>query len=789
MTDNQDEIKYLTEQLKLLIGKQGQFAKEINELKIKINRLNSPITEQVEEIKIFDSSDVREEIEINDLEETFQSKPNQPIIDLPKASPQPTEKQKRSAPKVKTDLEKFIGENLINKVGIAITIIGVGIGAKYSIDNDLISPLTRIILGYLMGLGLLGFGIKLKSKYENFSAVLVSGAMAIMYFMTFFAFSLYQLIPQTLSFALMVVFTVFTVIASIFYKNQIIALVGLIGAYAVPFLLGGPEGNVVVLFTYMSIINIGILFITFKKNWKAVYYVAFGLTWLIFLQWFVLGYKYGKDFGIALTFAYIFFGIFYIMFLSYKLIRLEEYKIEDIVLLLINSFIFYGVGYALISDHSSYGHLIGLFTLGNAIIHFVVSGVIYRQKLANKNLFYLISGLVLVFITITIPVQLDDNWVPLLWAGEAAILFWIGRTKNVRIYEIISYVVMLLAFTSLLSYWTWSYSNYYATPKDYSLPLLNINFLTSLFFITAFGYIVYENKTNKKNAAFRPNQAISKIISFVLPGILIFTIYSAFRLEISNYFNQLLSKSAINIIPEDGLGSRTYRNYSLKDFKNLWIINYSFLFFSLLSVFNFKVIKNKKLGLINIGLILVTLLFFITSGQWSLGGLRDDYLSKDLSTYFHRSSIYIWIRYVSFAFVGLGFYALHKYLRQYVKGDTTIIFELLLLVTVIWITSHELINWMDIAQSKQTYKLGLSILWGVISVLLICIGIWKQKKHLRVAAIVIFAITLIKLFFYDTTQLDTISKTILFVSLGILLLIISFLYNKYKHLISDESSS
>ena len=53
-------------------------------------------------------------------------------------------------------------------------------------------------------------------------------------------------------------------------------------------------------------------------------------------------------------------------------------------------------------------------------------------------------------------------------------------------------------------------------------------------------------------------------------------------------------------------------------------------------------------------------------------------------------------------------------------------------------------------------------------------------------AIVMFGLTLIKLFFYDISHLDTIAKTVVFVVLGILLLIISFLYNKYKHIISDE---
>jgi uncharacterized membrane protein len=63
-------------------------------------------------------------------------------------------------------MEKFIGENLISKIGVVITVIGVAIDAKYSIENNLISPLTRIILGYLSSVVLLCIGMKLKTNYD-----------------------------------------------------------------------------------------------------------------------------------------------------------------------------------------------------------------------------------------------------------------------------------------------------------------------------------------------------------------------------------------------------------------------------------------------------------------------------------------------------------------------------------------------------------------------------------------------------------------------------------------------
>ena len=69
---------------------------------------------------------------------------------------------------------------------------------------------------------------------------------------------------------------------------------------------------------------------------------------------------------------------------------------------------------------------------------------------------------------------------------------------------------------------------------------------------------------------------------------------------------------------------------------------------------------------------------------------------------------------------------------------------------------------------------------------LIVLGIIHKKLHLRIFAISLFAITLIKLFVYDIANLDTISKTVVFISLGVLLLIVSFLYTKYKNFIFDE---
>lgn len=791
MTNHQDQIDQLYFKIDILLIRQNDFSSEIEKLKLEIEALKASVSEQ--ETPTVQNLDNRS-IPISDSEIKEESKKVETQFqqdEIKFEAPKPILPPVTKARKMSFDLEKFIGENLINKIGIAITVIGVAIGAKYSIENELISPLTRIILGYVSGLALLGIGMKLKKKYENYSAVLVSGAMAIMYFITYSAYGFYDLIPQLMAFGLMLVFTAFTVVAAINYNRSIIAQIGLVGAYAVPFLLSEGSGKVATLFAYMAIINIGILIIAFKKYWKALYYSSFTMTWVIFVFWYLFEYQTEKHFGIALTFLFIFFGIFYLMFLAYKLIRKEKFEIQDIFLLLVNSFIVYGVGFLVLGNHTTGKDLVGVFTLCNALIHFMVSLLIYRQKLADRNLFFLVSGLVLVFITITIPVQLDGNWVTLLWAGEAALMFWIGRTKNVPVYEKLSYPLMILAFISIGHDWLTVYNDYNpGDPGTRITPIFNVNFLSSLLFIAAFGFINLWSRSTKYPSAIASLKGFSNIISFIIPAVFIFTTYYAFHLEIENYWNQLYEDSLLSINSGEEGFENIHRNYDLAHYRTIWILNYSLLFLSILAWLNFKKIKNQQLGAVNLGLLALCLFVFLMQGLFALSELRESYLEQSLSEYYQRGIFNLLIRYISFAFAALGLISCYQYIRQkFMKNNFRMPFDFLLHTSVLWIASSELINWMDIAESTQSYKLGLSILWGVYALLLIGLGIWKSKKHLRIGAIVLFGITLIKLFFYDISHLDTISKTIVLVSLGVLLLIISFLYNKYKHIISNEAET
>ena len=64
----------------------------------------------------------------------------------------------------------------------------------------------------------------------------------------------------------------------------------------------------------------------------------------------------------------------------------------------------------------------------------------------------------------------------------------------------------------------------------------------------------------------------------------------------------------------------------------------------------------------------------------------------------------------------------------------------------------------------------------------------RKEKIIRILSLILFAITIVKLFVYDISNITEGGKIVAFILLGILLLIISFMYQKVKKLVVDDSS-
>lgn len=757
MSDNfNDKIKELEDRLQQLVQQQNSLNLTLYNLSEEINRLRRLSFEEkkkaVTEEKIMQPVTVTEKpvfIPEQKIPETKTTVP--PQISKPKTPAVPAK-----------GFEEFIGGNIAAKAGILVTIVGIFIGAKYAIDKNLISPVVRIILGYIAGIGLCATALWLKKKYKNYSAVLLGGGLAVLYFITYIAYSYYQLLPQPAAFAIMLLVTACAVYGSLKYNEVVIAHIGLVGAYAIPFLLSNNSGQYHVLFTYMAIINTGILAISLLRYWKSLFYAGFGLTWLIYVAWILFSYNYNEHYTLAWVFLFIFFFQFYACFLLYKLIKKEQYLQSDVIILLFNSFIFYGLGYSLFPENVTKNISdAGLFTLLNAAIHIGVAYTIKKLELADKALQLMIFMLGLAFITITIPVQFDGNWVTLLWAAESALLFYTGRTKQNALYERLSAALAVLAIISQAQDW----GNYVSSATSSVHYFANIHFWSGLITAVFFGGIILLNHNKKFASALSPASAEIKFLHFALPVLFTITIFITGFLEIHLWTDKMFELSK----------QQAWMSYS-----TIILLGYCFIFLYVLSFIQHKYFKKETAAKIAGIIFLLLITVGLADGLNALGNLRDVYLHKKNGT----AVYYFQFRYIFIMLVLYGLYACKKYILPYWNiKEPEKTFTLLSCAVILALLSSEYIHWMEISGSNNQYKLGLSILWGLYALAMIVLGIRRKKKILRLGGIALFGVTLGKLFFYDLTGLNTIAKTISFISLGLILLLVSYLYNRYKDVI------
>jgi uncharacterized membrane protein len=335
-------------------------------------------------------------------------------------------------------VENFIGLRLIHLVGIVVLVIGLSIGVKYAIDRNLISEAMRIGLAYGAGVVLYALSLQLKKKYSGFSAILFSGALASLYFTTYAAFVYYNMISSAVAFVIMVLLTAYTVWQAIAYDRQEIALLGLVGAYAIPFLISKNADKPELFFLYISLINIGAAFLSIKKLWKYTARAAQIITWLLFVAWAAIRFK--PEFkATGFLFMSFFFLLFFFIVIAFKTYHKQKLTFNDTLQLLFNNVALY-IGALFVFGYSFANADLAEITIimsGFVALQAILFYYLWRDELFSiKVLSYIALGLFVLFIAL----QWSGFTVTLLWLLVAVIVFtWgvISKSVSARLAAII----------------------------------------------------------------------------------------------------------------------------------------------------------------------------------------------------------------------------------------------------------------------------------------------------------------------------------------------------------------
>ena len=408
--------------------------------------------------------------------------------------------------KKQVNYEKFIGENLFGKIGILIFVIGVGFFVKYAIDKNWINETFRTVLGFLTGAVLLAVAERLQKKYRTFSSLLAGGAFAVFYLTVAIAFHYYHIFSQTMAFIILIGVTVFMSVLSVVYNRRELAIISLVGGFLAPFIVSSGEGSYLVLFTYVSILNLGMFGLSIYKKWGELPMISFVFTWLI-MGIFLL-FSYTSSSTVISGHLFLFTTLFYFIFLLpvFSILRGEDMRTMSrglVFVIITNNFIYLLSGALFLRNMGWSFKASGLLSLFIALVNLGLVLWLWKSRKDYKFLVYTTLGLVLTFVSITVPIQLDGNYITLVWASEMVLLLWLYIKSRIRVYE---YAAKILVGLTFISYLMDIYNVVMHEHHAVSTIFLNSSFATSLFVglaMGAFALLMGDRKSTRLNSSHR----------------------------------------------------------------------------------------------------------------------------------------------------------------------------------------------------------------------------------------------------------------------------------------------
>ena len=639
-----------------------------------------------------------------------------------------------------TNFEKYIGENLFGKIGILIFIIGIGFFVKYAIDQNWINETARTLMGYAVGAGMLVLAERLHKRYHTFSSLLAGGAFGIYYLITAIAFHYYGLFSHTMAFVILCVTTIFMSAVSVLYDRKELAVTALVGGFIAPFIISTDSSSIISLQIYITILNIGMFCLAMYKKWAILPMVSFGFTYIILWGTTALGSFSDSEAVTTYPTLFAFATLFYVIFLLPVVFILrtqygENTRLGLLGIITANSFMYLIYGDFLLQHFEASSDTTAYLAFFIAAVNLAIHLYLRFRVEGQDTLRNLMLGIAVTFASMGVPILFSAANVLMVWAAESVLLLWLFTKEKNRIYELASAVLLLLTLGALA---------YYRTTDAFIHDTGDSLFFNGAFFVTTFVSIAYYvvavimqfNKElfsdTKRLIAYTPCNAIAYALGFSI-------LFLAFRDNFHFHLEQPISEYA-----------------------SLLTANIMLLGGALILRKRFEISENKLAY--EISLYLAGILFAMTVWNYTdPEGLLLRWLMALVT-----------IAYMAYCMRGQ---------LLVTSNQRNLHIEYSIISTLMWLTLTRLLL---ITFNEVNFSTAFSLSLGIAAFILMCIGMRYHSKEIRIVSLAEFGIVIGKLILNDVWAMPALGKIIVFISLGAILLILSFLYQKLKDALFNE---
>ena len=355
----------------------------------------------------------------------------------------------------KNNIERFVGLNLLNIIGILLIIIGVITAAHYTYVQ--LPDTLKGVMMFALGAVMLVAGEFLNRKKPNiFSLGITAGGVGVLYAALAISYFVLKILSMYPALALCVLITTATFILSTRYNSQTILAFALVGGYLPIFSIIDGDNRTMIYgaMVYFVVLNLLALMVAFKRKWTIATYVGMSLNiigtaviCLIMLSARIQSELFNK----IITIAYILFA-----FLIYSLIPIVStykeklrFKKSDVVLLAINTFFSSLIMYLMFYEFK-WDAATGVLAIAFAAIYLLLGYFIEKKFSGEKHtqaLFYLTG---FTFVILIIPFQFGRAWLTLGWLAQGVALTTYGIIKDEKNFTRAGYVINGLCLWAFL---------------------------------------------------------------------------------------------------------------------------------------------------------------------------------------------------------------------------------------------------------------------------------------------------------------------------------------------------
>lgn len=626
-----------------------------------------------------------------------------------------------------------------------------------SIRNNLLPPWVRIIFIMVGGAALIFAGIRLLGRrYSLIGHGLMAGGILVLYLASYAAGPYYGIFDDhsaSASFAMMVAVSVVSAVLAVRKDSLLSAVLGIAGGFGAPLILKTAEVDYGGLYGYLLILNLAIVCIAMKKEWRLLNYLAFILTYLLFA---VSLWDYRTDdFLLVIIFLVLLFVVHSSLVFIRNLIDEKESTALEVLHMTANALLFAYFAYSLIDERFGRPYPAVLTSL-LAVFYSLHAYIFLRKSLVDKPLMMGFSGLACLFIALTLPIAMDKGSLTMSYSLLALMFLWVGRKIESNFIQSMGGLLYVVVFIRLVGGLGTDFDPNPARKMafDQYLPLMVKRLFTYGVSVASFiGACILQ----KSRIGVRHDFAVTlendtpevikrSVASDILYWVGVLTGFMFLLLELNSVFSYYVPvrQTALTAL---WAGMGLYFLWSYTSFRKRDSLVVSAI--------------NAFAAVALIKLLLLDLAGWRLNHRW-VYGVQYDYLDAGM-------------RAMDFAVVITLFGIIWKVMRRRKSWTPTGFFGYAGVFMLLIYATLEL-NSLLYFKLRAFQDGGISVLWALFAVIYVLIGIRKDLKLLRYAGLALFAVVAVKVVTVDLASMEIFYRMLAFLVIALALLGGSFAY-------------